>query len=571
MGARGRIMAAAALAALSLAACRRTTDAALPVDRVIAVAAGDFSAAGASGASVYTHAAAVAEYLEISLVAPAGTALRFFISNATGADFTVSDLSADARSAGAIPSRALPPPPGPGAVRGLPGAPPLDPGALTERPASRELTGADLPPAPYGGTPRSFWMVSDWDQQAYALTPATCRLTVAGADDRTLYVYVADADWDVQGAGITQAMVDALAGRFLAPGADDDIRGWVSGIFGAEWGTTGYSNAIPFTKELYIVLGDIDGDQAPNGGIVGYFSSENNFENDAEDFPHSNERIMFFVDSYMYANPAGGANGLWEDDDFWPEEVYATLAHEFQHMIHFYNKDVLAGAWSGADTWLDEMCSAAAEDFVADRLGIMGPRGWEDVATVAAQDTVDGRLPLFAYWPEYSLTRWVGSYENYSQVYAFGAWLARNGDGHLLFGEIVRNDGVGIQGVIDALETVSGGTRLETAASLLAQWGVACLASSVPGPAMTEPFRYNTGGALDAGSYRLGPIDLGRYKETGTGSTGLYVWAGLPDGGTSPAMSNIYFTLPPVSGANTASARLLLEAGQALTAVAIQQ
>lgn len=592
------LLAAAAACVLSLSACE-PAPAGIPSADLIR-GAGDFAATGTPGVSYLSYSPSTDVNLDVSIAFPPESMLQyFFISNTSpSADFVVSSLSADATS-GAVRSDAAPAAPrSPRAIRGLPGKDALMARLFSrDRARSRALDGSLPPPRlAIGGGDQSLFILTDSDTNSFSQKPSKC-VSTQTRDGRTLYVYVATEDWDAaadggNGANVTPAMASALSDRFLGPDANDDIFNWISGVYGAEWGDIVSAPSVPhydpsaieFTGEIYIMLGDIDADQEPNGGIVGYYYAANNYAYDPVGNPDSNGRIMFFLDSYMYANadddgdPAtAGDGGSWASTDYWPEECFATLAHEFQHMIHYYQKTVLNDATGWSETWLDEMCSAMAEDFVADKLGIKGPRGWEDVNTIPGlfPPSSDGRLPLFVYWPEYSLTKWDGSLNNYSQVYAFGAWLARNyggpGGGPALFAEIAQNGGLGFDAVTDAITALDG--VAETARSLFTKWGVSCLASAVPGYDMAAPYCYDTGSVLVSGSYSLGPIRLSRYRYYSSPTVygdNLYVYGSVPDGETNPAMSNIYFSLPVLMATNTAVGSLTLRAGQTLTAVSFE-
>ena len=65
----------------------------------------------------------------------------------------------------------------------------------------------------------------------------------------TAAVWVGDRDWWTRcGTAekcVTQEMVDAVAERFLRPGAGNDIYDWVTAVFGAPWGPHPYSDMIP--------------------------------------------------------------------------------------------------------------------------------------------------------------------------------------------------------------------------------------------------------------------------------------------------------------------------------------
>ena len=76
------------------------------------------------------------------------------------------------------------------------------------------------------------------------------------------------------------------------------------------------------------------------------------------------------MDSAYFAVPDGPT---WEVTDRGPSVIIGTLAHEFQHMIHFYQKPVVRDADS--ESWLNEMASEVAEDLIADKMMVSGPRG----------------------------------------------------------------------------------------------------------------------------------------------------------------------------------------------------
>ena len=62
-------------------------------------------------------------------------------------------------------------------------------------------------------------------------------------------LWVADREWEAtcasRGDCVTQEMVDAVADRFVRPGASNDIYDWVTTIFGDPWGTHGNPMLIP--------------------------------------------------------------------------------------------------------------------------------------------------------------------------------------------------------------------------------------------------------------------------------------------------------------------------------------
>jgi len=394
------------------------------------------------------------------------------------------------------------------------------------------------------------------------LIPATCRKVVSGVStdfgDKTLNIWVANDCWTVGGTKsrlIDQDMVDALAAKFLAAGEDNDIYDWVTNIYGEEWGTTSYSNLIDPNDEITILLYDIADDNSTAGGIVGFFYGKDNFVADPDlGIEHSNERVMFYIDAVMYAQEEPDGDS-WEITDFWPSEIVSTLAHEFQHMIHFYQKTIqLAG--SGTETWLNEMLSMATEDIVADKLGVDGPRGvaYAD-PTEGVYPLYQGRLPLYNYYNDISLTDWPPItdsriYSSYSINYAFGAYLMRNYGGAPFLRNVLLNAYTGSDAVEAAL--TAGGYGVDFA-TVLQRWGAANLLSdSTAAPA---GYRYNVAdwftSSLGGVAYRLGSINLYNYvlllsaPPNPDTHEGPYIYTGAPIGafGSHPPAANIYYRL----------------------------
>lgn len=435
-------------------------------------------------------------------------------------------------------------------------------GALAQSSAAKDTV---------GGSAASFWTtkIQGGEETETALS-ATCRAVVGPYHDVTLNVWVADESWagGSKAIKVSQAMVDAVAGKFLKSGADDDIYEWITTLFGGDFSpAAGNPYFIADTNEITILIADLYEQDAQNGGVIGYFNGLHDYRKSVPGAARSNERVMFFLDAPMLANPLGGGNDAeWSASDDFAEESYSTLAHEFQHMIDF-NEKVVAGGGGGSETWLDELCSAAAEDYVSAKLQIPGPRGvaWDDYSAGAAGNT-GGRLPLFAYIPEDSLTIWGGGLADYSTVYAFSAWLSRNYRPGYLYREIVAYSGAtGFDAVVDAVNT---GTPGETRASLLRNWAVACLASS--DTAAEQPHAMNKGAAFPQTvlglSYALGSIDLQnyRYNDGGYQYDGLWIWNELPS--ASAPCSNTYVALQVSDGG--ASARIRLFPGMSVTVVA---
>lgn len=412
--------------------------------------------------------------------------------------------------------------------------------------------------SPIPSSPLAAYTVGDTDtlQDDYSSWDSTCQYVSAPIDvaadgtQRRLIVWVEDDSWYLGGSKtykVDETMVNWLASKFLALGPDNDVFDWLTTILGAEWGPSAYSNLIGFDGDIHIVLADIEDDNEPNGGIVGYFWSLNNFKNEylvgTEYEDLSNQRIMFVLDSVMLANPVGGLNDLvWEEEDDWALELYSTLAHEFQHMVSFYQRSILRDS-DGADVWIEELCSMLAEDLLSERMGVPGPRGVDPAdGSAGPMDNPNGRMPSFnryTYIP-LAITSYYGL-EDYSTTYAFGSWLARNYGGAALLRRLVHSSASDKSLVENA--AAAGGAAPADLDSLMARWAASVLLSDRED--LPQGYRYNAGGwfnsSLDGVSYRLGSIDAFRYRRDMSLELGPYVFTADGPAGQGSASSNVLF------------------------------
>jgi len=372
-------------------------------------------------------------------------------------------------------------------------------------------------------------------------TDATARKVVSNVStamgSKTLNIWVSDDSFFGSGCSkakcVTQEMVDALADIFLKAGADNDIYDWDTNIFGEEWGAAAsskYSNLIGANNEITILLTDIENDDSTNGGVLGYFYAKDNYSK--ESISGSNERIMFYIDAVLFAN---SENTTWSIDDYWPKEMISTLAHEFQHMIHFYEKNTLLSE-NMTDTWMNEMLSETTEEVVATKIHHTGPRGvaYTDGSAGISGNT-DGRYPLFNSTNTLSLTSWGNNLQDYSKVNAFGAFLTRNYGGVKVLHDIMYNTFSDEQAVMDAVhKTVQGEGKLF--GDLVREWGVAVLLSTQDN--LMDMPTYNTGdftpNTYGNSTYDLGSINFFNYNPMPT----IYTTAG-----TVQPQANYYYKI----------------------------
>jgi hypothetical protein len=392
----------------------------------------------------------------------------------------------------------------------------------------------------------------------------------------------------------------ALAAKFLTDGTND-VYGWDTSIFGKEWDEAGYfpeSGLIDGEGEINIFITNLNPGGFTNGILEGYFDPTNNYSSSFDSSTkNSNQKILFALDANALADPTnsdGTSSTTWDITDYYPAEAVSTLAHEFQHMIHFYQKGILArGDGSTADTWINEMCSMLTEDLVSDKLLTPGPRGvplssGSYVFTTGASGNTNGRLPDFDYWHDtVPLTGWGSSSSSYSTLdsyanaYAFGAWLVRNYGGPALLRRIVQGTELDQSAVVDAVNAVNPSANA-TFASLVQQWGLATMLNA----STQSPYQYSAASGDDAAlgssvsgrfgwtitdakgvesgslQYSLGSIDLSKYSVSTTDGTssGPYIYSsasatsGYPvhagastfiDGGSITTATATTITLPP--------------------------
>ena len=361
------------------------------------------------------------------------------------------------------------------------------------------------------GDPFTFTDTTDGD--TFSNIVATARSVVTDGSTTATF-WVGDNDWGAgcsgKGPCVTEEMVNAMANRFLRAGAGNDMYDWVTAVYGVPWGPHGNTNLIPAeaAQQIHVLLYDIGGDGAPEPGQCrtgGFFSARHNRLNRTPDGT-SAERLTLVLDSVLFAIPEGET---WEVTDRWPSVMISALAHEFQHMIHYYQKAVLRGAAS--KSWLNEMASEVAQDLVADKLMTDGPRGVaHDDPTAGAPGTERGRLRIYNLFNDIQVTAFRGTIADYAIAYAFGAYLART-YGAELFQQIVQSNQSGVTAVEAALQATGHEVSF---GQVLADWAVATVLSDNTGA--PAPYRYNPGtwATSQAGgvTFRLGSINLYHYR-----------------------------------------------------------
>lgn len=248
--------------------------------------------------------------------------------------------------------------------------------------------------ADVAGQQVSFWAFnfnfSTNDPNGYYQTTATCLDRLLLSTGYYLNIYMED-----NGQNDLTSTIDSIRNEFI-----NKILPNVTTYFGS-----------PPAGDFTVLILDIRDDYNPaifgSTYVSGYFDSRN----EDSGLPNSNARHMIYMDS----NP--GQPGI--------TTFYGTLAHEFQHFIH-YNIDPIE------DTWVNEGLSGLAR-FVCG----YGHQG----------SHVNG----FAGAPGTSLTYWQDNLANYGATYLFMLYLNEHYGGATTIRNIVANTGRGIAGINSAL------------------------------------------------------------------------------------------------------------------------
>ena len=415
-----------------------------------------------------------------------------------------------------------------------------NPPLLVRGSASRLRSAQGTPPQRTVRSSETFTEILDADGNFQTIKIVARAVATDGVT--TAKVWVDNRVWGCGASQcVNQSQVDEIAGWFLRPGPANDIYDWTTAIYGVPWGPHEHANLIPpsAADTINIVLYDIEGDglpgpDDPSRRATGYFNSVHNYLRAGNPplYRNSNEWLAVFLDS-----PA-----MTLDMDF----TIGTLVHEFQHMIHFYQKPVLRGADS--ERWLNEMASMVAEDLTASKIRVDGPRGVAyDDPTAGQPRILSGRLPLYNLYNDIQVTEFRRSLIRYSINYALGAYLART-YGAELFSRIVQSEHAGVDAIEEALRGLGHQVSFSR---ILADWAVAGLLSdNTEAPA---PYRYNSGtwstSRAGGAEYRLGSINLYHYQRRNSQELGPHVHdLSEFNARTQPPHSNKYAALGRLSG-----------------------
>jgi hypothetical protein len=223
---------------------------------------------------------------------------------------------------------------------------------------------------------------------------------------------------------------------------------------------------------------------------------------------------MFYIDSVVFASHQ--ENQKWDIAEYRQQKILSTLAHEFEHMIQFYQKNVLYNN-SGLNPWIDEMLAVTVEDIIATKLKTNGLRGVSYTRGDAGdENNSKGRFPLFNRNISLTLTKWNNNREDYSKVGAFGSYLIRNYGGAKLLHDILHNKYTNEKAIVHAIQKSPNGLDKDFD-MLMHDWGIAVLLSSSTDLGVDSGYLYNLGDFLyteyQDSIYSMGSINFFNYTE----------------------------------------------------------
>jgi hypothetical protein len=283
----------------------------------------------------------------------------------------------------------------------------------------------------------AFWAYN-FVTNAYYLVNAT-----KVGEGQHCYVYIE------QGKSVATATVTAIANEF-----DNAIYTGDTTAFGGE-----PNPGVDGDSKIYLLLLDIkDGFNGTTNPtyVAGYFDPENEYTQDY--FSETNLKEMFYMD----ITPAQPGT----------TDFYATLAHEFQHMIHWEQKTNLQGL--NDDTWLDEGMSTVARTYCG--LGT----DTDDTYNVSL-------LSTYKDDPSHSLTQWDSTVDSYAVSYMWSQYFKDRFDplsgGYTIFWRMIHNDQTGINSVNAALADINSGRNFT---DTFRDWTVANAFGTAPPPGHPE-------------------------------------------------------------------------------------
>lgn len=269
------------------------------------------------------------------------------------------------------------------------------------------------------GQQEVFSIDSQYDHKGRSQLSATMRSVSQRA-----YFYVANDYWDALDS-VSRSRIDSL---MLAMGTEFDTRIYPmeTAFFGSDPqpGIDGDPRITMLLTTLKINVG-------------GYFDSAHAYSR--TQVPQSNQREMFYLNTGQFEDTA---------------RMYPFVAHEFQHLISFNQKELVRHV--SDDVWLNELRSEYATTLL----------GYNQVY---ANSNFERRVSSFIQNPSDSLTEWPNSLADYSLIAVLGEYIAEHWSPRVIANTLATSS-PGITSVNDAL--AQSGFQ-ETFDTVFASWMIA--------------------------------------------------------------------------------------------------
>ena len=254
-------------------------------------------------------------------------------------------------------------------------------------------------------------------------------------------IYVENAEL----SAIPVSLATQIAAEF-----DSNAIGSYTGIHGLDNTLFGLESDVNGDGKVTILILNI------GSYVAGYFNPADLLAYDPNFNPCTNSQEILYLDSNnSHTGYTPGTNSF-----------YATIAHEFQHMINFNQKVFIQGG-NESQTWLNEGLSTQAEY----EYGINKTVGYY------TDTDINNYISDFDGLSDYNFLSWQQIYDNYAADFVFFQWLrVQSSDGDGIYKAIINDyRKVDTNAVVDiAQTTISGhGSTWTTWGDLLRCWYIA--------------------------------------------------------------------------------------------------
>jgi len=291
----------------------------------------------------------------------------------------------------------------------------------------------------------NFYIQSTYDLNGRSQTSATLRVIGQNA-----YFYVDDNWWN--GLSSQEQVLAFNSLNNLSQEFDSKIYPTLRSVFGSEW-----RPGIDSDERISILIHPMIGD------ATGYFNASD--ERPKSEVSTSNAREM------IYLGAKNLNSGL----------AKSFLAHEFQHLISFYQKEKLYGV--SEETWLNELRSEVAPTIC----------GYDNEISGSYLET---RIKNFLDKPYDSLTEWQNSTNDYGVANLFGQYLIGR-YGQNILGESLKSSKKGIESLNATFEKLGLNTNFS---QVFTDWTIA---SYVNDCSLGQSFCYGT---VNLKNFKITPL-----------------------------------------------------------------